>query len=64
MTDIWAILAKSGIVSLAIALAVWVIDGYHLGFGWFAVVQVMVALFMLITHVVKNQQNGIKIPHK
>lgn len=64
MSDIWSILAKSSLVSLAVALAVWIIDGYHLGFGWFAVVQIMVALFMLITHVVKNQQNGTKPPRR
>lgn len=64
MNDIWAILAKSLLVSLAVALAVWIIDGYHLGFGWFAVVQVMVSLFMVITHVVKNQQNGPKTPKR
>jgi hypothetical protein len=64
MTDILVVLAKSGIVSLAIALAVWIIDGYHLGFGWFAVVQIMVSLFMVIIHVVKNQQTELKPPHK
>ena len=64
MNDIWALLARSCLISLAVALAVWIIDGYHLGFGWFMVVQVMVALFMVITHVVKNQQNAQKNLHK
>ncbi len=64
MNDIWALLARSCLISLAVALAVWIIDGYHLGFGWFMVVQVMVALFMVITHVVKNQQNTQKNLHK
>ncbi len=64
MNDIWALLARSCLISLSVALAVWIIDGYHLGFGWFMVVQVMVALFMVITHVVKNQQNTQKNLHK
>ncbi len=64
MNDIWAILAKSGAVSLAVALAVWIIDGFHIGFGWFAVLHLLVAVFMLIMHVVKTQQFGGKNPLK
>jgi hypothetical protein len=63
MDEILAILAKSCLVSLSVALAVWVIDGYHIGFGWFIVVQIMVALFMLVAHVVKLQQ-VVKKPQK
>ena len=64
MQEVWGILAKSGAVSLAVALAVWIIDGFHIGFGWFAVLQLLISAFLLIMHVVKTQQTGLKKPLK
>ncbi len=64
MQEVWAILAKSSAVSLAVALAVWIIDGFHIGFGWFAVLQLLISAFLLIMHVVKTQQTGLKKPLK
>jgi hypothetical protein len=64
MQEVWAILAKSGAVSLAVALAVWIIDGFHIGFGWFAVLQLLISAFLLIMHVVKTQQTELKKPLK
>ena len=58
MQEVWAILAKSGAVSLAVALAVWIIDGFHIGFGWFAVLQLLISAFLLITHFVKHNKLG------
>ena len=28
--------------------AVWIIDGLHIGFGWFVVLQLLIALFLIV----------------